>query len=217
MFENLRDAFREAIDNFNKELSRDQVPESVDKLLLGMRDEVADAKARMGELESQIAKALAESEREKKAAETARRREGMARKIEDTETAEVAARYATKHEERQRLLEQKSLALKQELDFLEREYEEMLEKFKDAKAKREALAATAGRSGARSSMQEADDLFAELDRMAAKIGGEESRAEAAQAFDELDLHVDVDSPPPPPPDIDYDARLEELKRRMGEE
>ena len=33
MFEDLRAAFHEAIEAFNKELSRDQVPERVDKLI----------------------------------------------------------------------------------------------------------------------------------------------------------------------------------------
>ena len=216
MFENLRDAFREAIDNFNKELSRDQVPESVDRLLVGMRDEVADAKVRIGELEEQLERARRESARERTSAETARRREGMAREIDDSETADVAAEFAAKHEERVRLLEQKALALQEELAFRKREYEEMLAKFKEARAKREALAATAGRSGARESLGAANELFSELDRMAAKIGEEQAHAEAAEAFGDLDLHIDLDAPPPRP-EVDVDTRLEELKRRMGRE
>ena len=73
MFENLRNAFREALDNFNKELDRDQVPGAVDRLLAGMHDELADAKVRIKELEDQIARADVEAAREKKEAETARR------------------------------------------------------------------------------------------------------------------------------------------------
>ena len=50
MFENLRNAFREAVENFNKELSRDQVPETVDKLLKRINSFWPDGMAR-GDLE----------------------------------------------------------------------------------------------------------------------------------------------------------------------
>ena len=49
-----------------------------------------------------------------------------------------------------------------------------------------------------------------------KIGDEEAAGEAAAEFDPLDLHVDPDEPAPTY-EVDYDARLEELKRRMGED
>ena len=89
MFENLRNAFKEAIENFNKELDRDQVPETVDRLLVGMRNEVADAKASADELESQIGKTLQQIEREKNEVATARRRGKMAADIGDAETAQI--------------------------------------------------------------------------------------------------------------------------------
>ena len=47
MFENLRNAFREALDNFNKELNRDDVPDVVDGLLRQMHEEATDAKAQL--------------------------------------------------------------------------------------------------------------------------------------------------------------------------
>lgn len=213
MFENLRNAFKEAIENFNKELDRDQVPETVDRLLVGMRNEVADAKASADELESQIEKTLQQIEREKNEVATARRRGKMAADIGDAETAQIAEQYAGKHEERLRLLEQKATALQGELDFQRKEVDGMMEKLKEAKAKRDALGATAGRTGARESIKAADDLFSELDRMAEKIGDDEARSEAAAEFDPLDLHVDMDAPPRE--EVDVDAALEELKRRMG--
>ena len=88
MFENLRDAFREAISNFKEELERDRVPESVDRLLVGMRDEVTSAKVQVRELEDQLEKARAQADRERREAETARRRGRMARDIADDETAD---------------------------------------------------------------------------------------------------------------------------------
>lgn len=214
MFENLRNAFREAIDNFNKELDRDQVPGAVNRLLAGMRDEVADAKVRIRELEDQIVRADAEASREKTAAATARRRGKLAADIDDTETVQLAEQYALRHDERQAILERKAAALRQELEIRRKEVEEMLAKVKEAQAKRDTLAATSGRSGARESLRAADDLFSELDRMAEAIGDEDARAKAAESFTDLDLDPDL---PPPPPPVDFDERLEELKRRMGED
>jgi len=216
MFENLRNAFREALDNFNKELAPNQVSQTVDRLLAGMRDEVADAKVRIRELEDQIARADKEVTREKSEATTARRRGKLAADIGDAETAELADQYAERHEERQRVLEQKGVALRQELVIRNKEVEEMLAKVKVAQTKRDALAATSGRTGARESLGEADDLFSELDRMAEAIGDEDARAQAAEDFGDLDLSGDPDLPPPPLP-VDFDARLEELKRRMGQD
>jgi phage shock protein A len=98
----------------------------------------------------------------------------------------------------------------------------MFARFNEAKEKRDALTSTTQRTGARGSISEADDLFAELDRMAEKIGGTEAEAEAAEAFDDLDLdrasdfHVEYDEHAPPKKELDVDAALAELKRRMGE-
>jgi phage shock protein A len=222
MFEDLRRAFREGIDNFNKELNRKHVPETVDKLIKGMVDEITDAKSGLGELENQIKKALIESEKEKGEAQTARRREQMANEIGDAETAMIAASFAEKHEQHQTVLEQKALALKAEFEFREAGIEEMMSKIKEAKTKRESISATAGRTGARESISAADDLFSELDRMSDKIDGEKAKGDAAEAFSDIDLggtdsdtHIDINKAPRSEPD--FDAALEELKRRMGKE
>jgi phage shock protein A len=222
MFEDLRRAFREGIDNFNKELNREHVPETVDKLIKGMVDEITDAKSGLSELENQIKKALIESEKEKGEAQTARRREQMANEIGDSETAMIAASFAEKHEQHQTVLEQKALALKAEFEFREAGIEEMMSKIKEAKTKRESISATAGRTGARESISAADDLFSELDRMSDKIDGEKAKGDAAEAFSDIDLggtdsdtHIDINEAPRSEPD--FDAALEELKRRMGKE
>ena len=102
------------------------------------------------------------------------------------------------------------------------EARQMMAQVKEARVKRDSLSATSGRSGARESISAADDLFSELDRMAGKIDDERSAGEAAEAFSDLDLgpepsrySIDMDEPPAPNPD--FDVRLAELKRRMGED
>jgi len=225
MFEELRDAFREALDNFNKELRRDHVPETVDRLLVGMRDEIVDEKAEVSGLEAQLQKTLAEAEREAENGRTCRRREEMARRIDDEETATLAVEHAVKHEGRHAVLLKKVEVMREELVLRKRGLDEMMTQFDAARTKRDSLSATTGRTGARQSFAEADDLFGELDRMAEKIEGERSEAEAAEIMDSLDVeerseyHVEYDSDTPPPEkeELDVDAALAELKRRMGQQ
>ena len=222
MFESLRAAFREAIENFKEELNRDQVPEAVDDLLRGMRVEVTEAKTRLHDLEAGVRRALAEAGREGQEAETCRRREEMAERIGDTETARVAAEFRAKHSRRKEVLETKAAALQQELEVRKGEIEDMVEQLREAQTKRESLAAEAGRSTARNSIRGAEDLFDELDRMAERIGDEKAREDAADdLLDDLDdLGVSTDrgsSASSTRSGADVDARLAELKRRMGRE
>ena len=220
MFDELRAAFREALDNFNKELSRENVSDTADRLLVGMRNEIVSEKAAVAGVGEELEKTRGHIERLTKDVATARRREEMARGIEDEETVRLAAEFATKAESHIAVLRKKEEALAEELSFRERTVEEMFARFNEAKEKRDALTATTGRSGARETITGANDLFEELDRMAEKIEGTEAESEAARAFDELDLgddseyHVDLDEPPPAK-ELDVDAALAELKRRMG--
>lgn len=214
VFEDLRRAFREALDNFQQELNRDRIPGSVDRLLSGMVDEVTDAKSRLAELENQLERTRAESAREAQEIATCDRREAMARQIGDEETARVAAEYGERHRRRKQVLDNKATALVEEIELRRGEVEEMLEKVKEARSRRDALAAQAGRGDARASMNEADDLFAELDRMAERIDDTDAAGQAAREMGDFDLRVDPDEPVRRP-QVDYDAALEELKRRMG--
>lgn len=217
MFENLREAFREAVDNFNRELNRDDIPEVVDGLLRQMREEVTDAKAQVFSLEEQIKRAIQLSEMEEKEAKTCRRREEMALKIGDEETARVAVEYAEKHERRREIQARKALALKEELELKKGEVEDMLAKFKEAKAKRETLTATQGRAEARNALGGASDLFEELDRMAEKIDGVDRKREAEEDLLEEFGDLESGSTRGPSPEELAEARLRELKRKMGEE
>lgn len=214
MFENLRKAFREAVDNFNRELSREGVSDTVDGLLKGMEKEAVSTKAGLEALREQLATARSRAAAEKKEADVCRRREELARRIGDAETGDVAAKFAEKHENRRRVLSDKADAIEAEIRLQESEFNEMLQQIRKARASRESLRATVGRTRARSSIQGSDDLFGELDRMADRIEGNEDDAEAAaELFDDGG-------------DFDHelrrarrdevaDARLEELKRRMG--
>ncbi len=217
MFDNLRHAFREAVDNFKEELSRDEIPEAVSGLLREMKREAADTRAEIRRLDEAIKGAIEKAEKEKGAEETCRRREKMALDISDEETARVAREYAEKHEHRRSVLEHKALALKEELDMRQEEFGDMIETIKEAEKNRDGLVATAGRATARNSIEEADDLFSQLDRFADEIEGDDAKREATSEIDDLlDDTPDPFEKPPDPVEIDFDARLEALKRAMRE-
>ncbi len=214
MFDNLRNAFREAVENFNRELRREGVTETVDGLLKGMEKEAVAARSGLDSLKEQLDVARKRAAAEGREAGVCRRREALARKIGDTDTAGIAAEFAEKHDNRQRVLSDKAKAIEAEIRLGESEYKEMVQQIRKARANRDSLAATAGRTQARGSINRADDLFGELDRMADRISGTEDDAGA-----ERDLFGDG-------PEFDEtlrrsrreevaDARLEELKRRMG--
>lgn len=215
MFENLRRAFKEAVDNFKTELNRDEVPEAVDRLLRGMEQEATAAKVNLEELKSQLSRARSRAEKEAAEAETCRRREEMARGIGDEETATIAAEYAEKHMNRCRVLTEKADAIEAEIRLQEQEFSQMLVQIKEARKNRDTLAAQAGRAQARDSITGANDLFSELDRMADKISGEKAAGEAAESmFDDTEEFDEELSRSRRAEALD--ARLEELKRRMGE-
>lgn len=217
MFESLREAFREAVDNFRTELNRDDVPEAADRLLRAMGDEVVRARTVLKKLESDLERVREEAKREEADARTCLRREEMARRIEDDETADVARRYAARHVRRKDLLDEKASILSRELEDRRREVEEMLERLKEARVQKEALAASAGRTDAHRRLRDTDDLFEAMDRMAERIEDFEGRAAAARELDELDLDGMRGPRSAPSGSDDVDARLAELKRRMREE
>ncbi|RMH18655.1 MAG: hypothetical protein D6701_06025 [Gemmatimonadetes bacterium] len=218
MFENLRRAFREAVDNFKEELGRDDVPEAVNRLLAGMRDEVTDAQAQVRKLEEDLAKARALVEEEERQLATCRRRETLARDIGDEETVRIALEYAERHERRLEAFRHKVVAFEEELTVRRAEVQEMLQALKKAQSNRDILAAQAGRTDAREAVSAADDLFAELDRMAEKMGSADDRTAAEREVDALFDEFGPDAEPPSPaPEMDVDARLEALKRAMGKD
>lgn len=210
MFDNLQRAFRHAVDNFKTELSRDNIPEAVGRLLKGMEEEVTSAKVNLSGLKSDLEDALNRSEAQAKEAATCHRREEQARNIGDDETATIAADYREKHLAKCKVFGDKANALKAEIELREREVKDMLSQLKEARLNRAALTAQAGRTVARETLQDGNDLFSELDRMAGKISGSPEPLEtdgglAEEAAINAELREGV-----------IDARLEELKRRMDE-
>lgn len=179
MFDELRDAFRQAVRNFRTELRRDEVPDTIDALLRKMKGEIVDLRAYVKRLEEDLEKARTGAEREAADAETCRRREELARRVPDEETARVAAEFAERHEKRARVLREKARALEEELRMRREEVAGMEAKWATARSERDRLTAQAGRAEAREALDGVRTLFDDLDRMAERVDDEERRAEAA--------------------------------------
>ena len=98
----------------------------------------------------------------------------------------------------------------------EEEFGEMIEAIRDADKNRDTLTATAGRASARHSIDEADDLFSQLDRIGDEIGADDARREASSELDDLlDDRRDRLENGPDLEEIDVDARLEACATQAG--
>ena len=122
MFDDLRRAFKEAVDNFHHELGRDSAADAVAGLLKQMEREAVEAKASVAAARDQLEKARSRAEEEAKEEAVCRRRERLAHEIGDAETAEIAARYAAKHAERGQVLARKAEAVEAEIRLGTAEY-----------------------------------------------------------------------------------------------
>lgn len=221
MFDNLLRAFAEAKENFQRELGRDQSSEQIGGLLKGMEREAVETRAYLKALREQLARAERRAAGEKRELHTCRRRRKMAEEIGDDETARIAREYESKHAERHRVLSQKAVALKAELELGEGEYAEMMKQIKQARASQGGLDATLRRGKAKEAMR-GDDPFTDFERMEEKINREvrRNRTEADLAEDAITLKKDELAEELEGLDENarqglIDDRLEELKRRMG--
>jgi len=211
VFDDLRQAFREAVENFKEELNRDEVTDNVDGLLREMGQEIVDARTYLASLQEDAREALRRAEAEQEEAATCRRREEMADGIDDDQTARIAREFAEKHERHAAILRKKASALAEEIRLRRSEIGEMERRLKKARTQREALRSAAGTTRARDTLGD-DDLFAELERIGEQVDDE---ARYAGAVGEM---ADLGDPPVRdemgPEELE--RRLEELKRRMEE-
>jgi hypothetical protein len=160
MFEDLKMAWREAVENFWHELQGDD--SAADGKTPGMRREITHARSDLSRLEEQIEGVRKRAESEREEAATARRRQDMAKRIGDEETAQIAAEFAAKHDEYAAVLERKVEVLLAERDLWRRDLMAM----QDALRRREsALGQGPGASETLDEEQERDDReFSRLDQ-----------------------------------------------------
>lgn len=152
MFEDLRQAWKEAVENFWRELQEDDgTPgghgDESHKQLAAMRREVHNADGELKHLEAEVERTRVAATAEENEERVCRRRLTMAEGIGDAETARVAATYADRAAERAAVLARKAEALEAERDLRQRELAEMKEAVDAAAAALGAGTAPGGTMG----------------------------------------------------------------------
>ena len=215
MFESLRDAFRQAGENFRAELQRDRTPEAIDRLLLTLRDELAALTQASRELTLELERVQARAGEERRELETCLRRARMAEEIGDAETAAVAREFAGKHRRRREHLLGKVDTLERELGERGAMIEEVTEMYTAVRNRRESIVSAVGRARSRGRMRQARTLFDEMDRIAGKI--ERLDAGGGDSFGPGETAEPGAGGEPRSPADEAEARLDELKQKLARE
>jgi hypothetical protein len=176
---------------FRDLLSGRVAPEDRRAFIRTMRESLALARVSVDEMRDSVAVTRRRLKHELVELETARRRKTLAEGINDTETVTIAARFEAQHVEKIAALEKKLEGGEAELAIAEREVAEMMEQLKAA----QAGVGSGMRPGMVPPLQpdpldESGALERELDSV--------SRAQKRAAID-----------------AEADAKLAELKRKMG--
>lgn len=163
-------------------------------VLAAMKETLVRARLGLEDLREAVVTTRGRLDAERRELETVRRRKGLAQQIGDAETVVVAERFESQHAERVSVLEQKLAAQEQELTLTRDEIEEMTRQFKAASAG-VGSGMPSGRVGQPDSAEpDLDDARSQMERELDSLGRAQRRATK---------------------DADADARLAELKRRMG--
>jgi hypothetical protein len=178
MFEDWKKAWREAVDNFRRELAGDEG--SPDSRTRAMQREFTSARRAVDKLDGEIRRTRREAGEERENEEVCRRREEMARKIDDEETVRIAAEFAVRHGERAAIMERKIEVLEQERALVERDLESMEKVLSERGVERPELNAEP--------QQELREIFEERDRENrdfSRLEREERERAAAERLEEL--------------------------------
>jgi hypothetical protein len=187
VFDDLRQALRDL-------LHGNVPPEGRRELLSIMKDTLVRGRLALDDLREGVAATRKRLDRERHELETVVRRKGLAEGIGDQETVVIATRFETQHAERVAVLERKLEAQESELALAERELAEMTQQYRAAAAGVGSGMPPGAVPPAGAASDEIDDARVTLEREIAGLD-RARRREAVEA--------------------DAEARLAELKRRMG--
>jgi len=170
MFDDWKQAWRQAVENFQREAAEGSAPPRV----RAMERELTSASGALAKLDQEIRRTRRDLETEREAEQVCRRREQLARDAGDDETVRIAVDFAARHAERSALLERKLGVLEDERSLLSRDFDAMKQVLADA-APAAAAAATSPRV---ESSREAEDVdFSRLEREARQRAADERLAE----------------------------------------
>jgi hypothetical protein len=124
MFQDWKDAWRQAVENFRHEIG-DEAPDDAPPTARAMYRELTSAREAFSRLEAEILHTQRDAEAERESEAVCRRRETQARRIGDEETIRIAVEYAERHAERAVVFERKVSVLTEERALLRRDLEAM--------------------------------------------------------------------------------------------
>jgi hypothetical protein len=165
-------------------------PDQRRPMLVAMKESLVRARMGIEDLRAGVELTRTKLATDEKEMETARRRKGLAEEIADAETAAVAARFEAQFAERVAVQRQKLAVQEQELALAERELSAMTQELKAATLRAGAAPPADPATADRELGLGDESLRRDLDALA-----HQQRREARES--------------------DADARLAELKRRMG--
>lgn len=189
MFDSFRQSIRELMD-------RATPPEARRAGLARMKQTLVTARVGLDDLRAGVAVTRQRLAKEQQELETMRRRKGLAAGINDAETVALAEKYEAHHAERAGVLQRKLEAQEAELAIAERDVADMTTELRNAMAgipgaaDRAASIDAEAAAEAEGATRDRGDVAAEIDAL--------GRASARSARE-----------------ADAEARLAELKRRMG--
>ena len=187
MFKRLREALEAA-------LASATPPADLYDIAGRMREALIEARAGLGKMRESLAASERELETLRRELETAERRRALAAGIQDAETVEVADRYLARHREHVAVLEKKVAAQREEVALAERDAAEMTAQLEEVTKRRGGNESERSSQAAWAALGQAGVDRPELDPEQEALKAKMDRA-AREAH--------------------ADARLEELKRRMG--
>jgi hypothetical protein len=182
MFEDWKQAWRQAVENFQREVRGGD--EDTPPRVRAMEREIVSAAGALTKLDEQIRRTRRELQGEEEALQVCRRREELARSAGDDETVRVAADFAVRHTERAGVLSRKLAVLEDERALLDRDIREMRRLAGDSGAAAAAQAAGHGAAGP-SFSGTFDDEAAARDRAFSRLEQEARERAAAERLEEL--------------------------------
>ena len=187
VFKRLREALEAA-------LAGATPPEDLYALAGRMRSAVVEARAALSQMREALERTDRELALERREIETAERRRALAAGIDDAETVQVAESYLGRHRERAAVLERKAAAQREEMALAERDLADMTRQLEEVTKRRGTIDADRSSAAAWASLGRAGVDRPELDPEQEALKSRMDRA-AREA--------------------EADAKLEELKKRMG--
>jgi hypothetical protein len=189
MFQRLRDALERA-------LAAATPPPDLGEIASQMRAAVIEQKAAVRLMREDLAKADQLLSAERVQLDTAQRRRDLALGIQDAETVAIADKFMLRHQERVAILVKKVDAQREELALAERDLAEMTTQLQDAARRNPSLTAERSANAAWNGLGQGG-----MDRPDTDVEGELLKGRMDRAAREAVA----------------DAKLDELKRRMGRE